>query len=174
MGTNPSCWLPVARALVRQLEQMPARLHYDRAVAAPGPQGGTWSFDLSNVFFAGRSLARLAWDWRPAAHGEQGEIVLRLAEDSAAPLLAWPHHDDHTPATEVAVKFAPVSWGATPRGANGSALEATDHAFLRSLVAELPVLVDKLAEEHGLAAKEQKHFLKLARRAAASQLHLST
>jgi hypothetical protein len=164
----------VARALVRQLEQLPVCLHYDRAALAPGTQSGAWAFDFSNVFFGGRSMARLACELRPAEHAKRGEMLLRLTEASAAPLLAWPHHDDHTPASEVVVTFGPTSW-VTPRTDNGSTLESTDHAFLRSLVAELPAVTESLAAAQGLPAKDKSQLLNLARRAAASgQLQLSS
>jgi hypothetical protein len=166
-------WLPVARALVRQLEQLPTRLRYDRATLAPGTQPGAWAFDFSNVFFGGRSMARLACELRPTAHAKRGEILLRLTEASAAPLLAWPHHDDHTPASEVVVTLEPASWAA-PRTANGSTLESTDQAFLRSLVAELPAVTESLAASQGLTAKDRSQLFTLARRAAAAgTLHLS-
>ncbi len=165
-------WLPVARSLVQQLEQRPSRLHYDEARVAPGKTTGTWSFDLSNVFFAGRSIARLAFEWRPAAHRNKGEILLRLAETSAPPLLAWPHPDGQSLAPEVAVKFEPTSWRGKTNAPNGTALEATDRAFVGGLVAELPVLVEKLAIAQHLSEPEKIRLLKSAKQAAAALPHL--
>jgi len=162
-------WLPVARALVQQLEQLPARLHYDNVSIAAGVQPGSWSFDLSNVFFAGRSMAHLLCEWKPAGRGGRSEILLHLTHTSAAPLLAWPHHDDHTPAIEVRVTLESAPW-TTGRGAKFSALEISDQDFLRSLARELPSLAGKLAAEQGLSTKEKNRLLKSAQRAAAATM----
>lgn len=167
-------WLPAARTLLQQLDQLPTRLRSDGVVIKPAAPPGTWSFDFSNVFFGGRSFAHIACEWRPSTSGSRGEILLRLADASPPPLLAWPHRGDHTPVRELTVKFEALPRSTSPSG-DAPTFGASDHAFLRSLIAEFPALTEKLAAEQNLSPKEKSHIQKLAQQAAtADNLQFST
>jgi hypothetical protein len=154
-GREADRWLPIARRLLREIEEIPERLHYDSVAGFVNGEVKRPSirFNAANLYFRGNCARAFIVDWTPATSGG----TLRLEPNKAStPLLL-------SSASEVIVGFASAEEEESIRKLWPS-LTAHDRTFLLLFAKALPDFVFHLCEQHPDQKANKERLTKQARK----------
>lgn len=154
-GREADCWLPVARRLLQEIEEIPERLHYDSVSGFVNGGAGhpLIRFNAANLYFRGNCARAFVLDWTPAPSG--GTLLLKPSE-ADTPMLV-------SSAPEVIIGFASNEEEDSIRKL-WLRLTAHDQAFLLLLAKALPDFVFHLCEQHPDQKPHKERLTKQARK----------
>ena len=149
-----SRWKSVARRLLREIDEIPERLHYDSVAGFVQRENDEFSirFKVTNLCFRGQCSSLFVFDWTPTSSGG----TLRLEANKADPSMLL----DSAP--EVVVGFASTEDEESVRKL-WPGLIAHDRTFLLLLAQALPDFVFHLCEQHTDQKPQKERLSKQAR-----------
>jgi hypothetical protein len=154
-GPEAGRWLPVARRLLQEIEEIPERLHYDSVAGFSGDKADPSSirFNAANLYYRGNCSRSFVLDWVPASSG--GRLRIPQESHETPPMLV--HRG-----VETVVGFeSPAEVEALEK--LWPQLTHRDRTFLLLLAKALPDFVFHLCEQHPDQKPHKDRLTKQAR-----------
>jgi chemotaxis protein histidine kinase CheA len=160
--TGTERWIPVARRLLQQIDEIPERLHYDdvKTSSSGTRQDTSIRFTLSNLYFRGVCARSYAISWKPGSQG--GSLTLEQPDFDHTILASSVGIGSDGAVTSLAISFDSAE-ETQKASAAWRRLTRRDQDFIRVLVRELPNLIYHLCEQNTDLRPRKRTLIRKAR-----------